>query len=443
MNLEDEGKTLDVEAKLTYGKENGERPHLYMYAQSEHPQIKGSSSFEKVTIRDGRNLNMTIPKNGFQLINYPTSLRNEDFYSDDQNMITGKYYEEICAAAKKVTGAKHVLAFNHTVRNEEKSATDMLNKYSLNAKVGGYVHGVHTETACYSADLTFKHFGSKIDKKDLRGKYMIINVWRNISDAEKVEDNHLALLDCTSLVAPDDFILRNLHFENFSVQQYGLHNANKHRHRWVYFPNMSKNELLMFTQYDSDPKATARQTFHTAFKDSTARVDAPTRESIEVRLLCVFPEHEPNTCPAVGAAAKGDPEETCKSIINSLKAANVWPAPAKLYMRSCAGDPMKAMKAVVKGCVEKDYHGLGGASEEFQKKVLALLEENKDEVDRLMIAGFGGKITLAGSLVDGIKFGAKYVSDSKLVSFIAGSIVGALVMGRLFQNVDQQNYVGC
>merc|ERR1719357_1495460 len=103
-------------------------------------------------------------------------------------------------------------------------------------------------------------------------------------------------------------------------------------------------------------------------------------------------------------------------------------------MRSCIGDPMKAMKALVKGCVEKDYHGLGGASEELQNQVLALLEENKDEVNRLMIAGFGGKLTLTEVLVIGMKFGAKYVSESKLVAFIVGSLVGALVMRRLFQN---------
>jgi len=425
-------KALDVVAELTYGKENMERPHFYMYAQSKHPQTKGAWSHEKLTIRDGRRLNMTIPNNGFQLINHRTSLRNEDFYSDDQSMITGKYYEEICAAIKELTGAKHVVPFGHTIRNEQKAAADMLNKYALNAKVSGYVHGIHTDTCCYSADLTFKYSGSKIDKEDLRGKYMIINAWRNISDSASIKNNHLALLDCTTLTAPDDFILKNLHFEKFSVQHYGLDNARKYFHRWVYYPNMEKHELLVFTQYNSDPKATARQTFYTAFKDPTAPWDTPARESIEVRLLCVFPDHEPNTCPALSKAKAGTPQASYDGIIDSLKSAKMWPPAAKFWMRSCVGDPMKAMKAVVKGCVDKDHHGLGGASEDFQKKVLALLEENKEEVDRLMLQGFGAKLTLAEVLGNGMKFGAKYVSGSPLIAFIVGILLGALVMRRLF-----------
>merc|ERR1711924_565023 len=71
-------------------------------------------------------------------------------------------------------------------------------------------------------------------------------------------------------------------------EQYRLHPASASEHRWFYFPHMHKDELLIFKQYDSDPNASARYCFHTAFNDPTIPVDAPARQSIEVRALALF-----------------------------------------------------------------------------------------------------------------------------------------------------------
>jgi len=425
---------LDVEAELKYCNDKWERPHFYLCPQSGHVQEKFATSWEKLTIHDGRELNMTIPNNGFQLFNHETSLRNEDFYSDDPSMVTGKYYEEMSAVVKELTGAKYVVPFHYNVRSKQEVSGQN------NWQRAMYSSYIHNDVNFYSAELTFKKCGSNIDKKDLRGKYMIVNTWRSISDRAPVKNNHLTLLDCTSLTTPDDFVLATVHAGKIKSQQWLLNNAKKNFHRWVYYPNMVKNELLVFTQYDSDPKATARHTFHTSFKDPTASSDAPSRESVEVRLLCVFPNHEPNTCPVFVTAKAGATQASYEGIIDSLKNAKMWPPEAKLWMRSCAGNPMIAMKGVLKGCVEKDIHGLGGASEEFQKNVLALLEENIVEVDRLMLQGFGGKVAQTEVLVDGMKFVTKYVSTSPLIAFLVGILVGAPVMRCVFQSLDQQNW---
>jgi len=385
MNDDEKATALEVESTLKYGKSGWSRHHFYVYPQSDHRPAPAEEIFsnEKVTVRDGREMNATIATNGFKLINHQTSLRNEDFYSDE-SMITGKYYKEMEAAVKELTGAKHVLAYNHTVRREQKSPSGDVRTGYPEKQVQVYAHLIHADASGYMSDLNFKNLSSKIDKKeDLRGKYMIFNAWRSISDKGPVKNWPLAVLDCTSLATPEDCISINTYYEKFSAQHYILGNANKHRHRWVYFPNMEKNELLVFTQYDSDPKATARQTFHSSFKDPTSPVDAPIRESVEVRLLCIFPNHKPNTCPVISTAKAGTPQASYEGIIYSMKSAMMRPPEAKLY-RSCAGDPMKAMKGLVKRYVDKDHYGLGGASEEFQSKVLALLEENIGEVDWLM-----------------------------------------------------------
>ena len=60
-------------------------------------------------------------------------------------------------------------------------------------------------------------------------------------------------------------------------------------HRWFYFPNMKRNEALVFKVYDSEKDGRARFTAHSSFDDPSSPAGAPKRESIEARLLVFFP----------------------------------------------------------------------------------------------------------------------------------------------------------
>ena len=62
---------------------------------------------------------------------------------------------------------------------------------------------------------------------------------------------------------------------------------------------MKKDEVILFKQWDSDRTLPGRLCFHTAFLDPNAPKDTPARESIEVRAIAYFPDHEPNTCPPI------------------------------------------------------------------------------------------------------------------------------------------------
>jgi len=81
------------------------------------------------------------------------------------------------------------------------------------------------------------------------------------------------------------------------VLQYSLSARNACNHKWYYFPSMSKDEVLLFKQWDSDSQLSGRVCFHTAIKDPSAPDGAPPRQSIETRAMIFFPDHEPNTCP--------------------------------------------------------------------------------------------------------------------------------------------------
>src|SRR5215510_9610656 len=56
-------------------------------------------------------------------------------------------------------------------------------------------------------------------------------------------------------------------------------------HRWFYVPEMRADELLLLKCYDTKTDGRARFAPHTAFTDPTTPVDAPPRESIELRTL--------------------------------------------------------------------------------------------------------------------------------------------------------------
>jgi hypothetical protein len=57
-------------------------------------------------------------------------------------------------------------------------------------------------------------------------------------------------------------------------------------HRWWYFPNMTRDEVVLLKFHDSDP-ARALRTPHTAFHDPSFP-DAKPRESIEFRTIAFF-----------------------------------------------------------------------------------------------------------------------------------------------------------
>jgi acetyl esterase/lipase len=68
-------------------------------------------------------------------------------------------------------------------------------------------------------------------------------------------------------------------------------------HQWYYYPEMTKDEMLVFTVFDSDRAAAspnfetmpAPSCFHSAFMDpSTVSQEVPSRESIDVRCLLIW-----------------------------------------------------------------------------------------------------------------------------------------------------------
>lgn len=59
-------------------------------------------------------------------------------------------------------------------------------------------------------------------------------------------------------------------------------------HEWYWFPEMARDEALVFKVYDSETDGRARFTAHSSFDDPESPDDAPPRESIEARTIAFF-----------------------------------------------------------------------------------------------------------------------------------------------------------
>jgi len=129
------------------------------------------------------------------------------------------------------------------------------------------------------------------------------------TSATPIQNHHLAVLDERSLVKPADYVPSALFGVGYDVLQYRLSSRNTRSHQWYYFPEMARDEVLLFKQWDSDPQLSGRTCFHTAIQDPTAPSAAPPRQSIEARAIVFFPEHEPNTCPLMASLAAVDGED--------------------------------------------------------------------------------------------------------------------------------------
>mmetsp|Transcript_8516 Transcript_8516/g.12781 ORF Transcript_8516/g.12781 Transcript_8516/m.12781 type:complete len:430 (-) Transcript_8516:167-1456(-) len=278
-----EGKhSIVVTASLSVDDKT--RPWLYLGAKRTaaiHKSDFGGSSVEQhVEVHNGHNReDLTLDDASFELVDdCYTSLSTEDFYAIQAGDLdlTKKYYDEITRYLKEKLKCDEVVCMHSQVRNGDREGKD---------GVAGYATGYpHTDSSPISADEAALGFIGPHEKYE---RYMYVNLWRNISD-NPIENDHLALLDERTTVKPDDYIARDFFGAGgINVVQYCLNARHAATHKWYYFPNMHKDEGILFKQSDSDWTKPGRTCFHMSVNDPETKDHRP-RESIEVRILCFW-----------------------------------------------------------------------------------------------------------------------------------------------------------
>lgn len=262
-------------AEITYTADTGE-PLVYETYGPNNIRRRESGTGERraVEIADGRPLldQFGLDISGFTLVEHPVAVR--DFF--DEAEVKGVYYPEVEALVKKVSGAKRVVVFDHTLRSGDAGEREarLVREPVLSA------HNDYTE---WSGPNRVREVLPAEAERLLAGRFAIIQVWRAI--ARPIVSNPLAIADARS-VAPEDLLVAERRYPHRVGQTYRLKYSPSHR--WYYFPRMRRDEALVFKVYDSATDGRARFTPHTSFDDPATPPDAWPRQSIEARTLAFF-----------------------------------------------------------------------------------------------------------------------------------------------------------
>ncbi len=237
---------------------------------------------ETMEIEDVRPIrgSLSLDREGVLLADAPSSVK--DFH--DREACGRIYRRELEEAVKTVTGARKVAVANHWVHRH----SDRSDRFGEEGTTfpGRYAHIDYSDE---SGPTTARQMlGEDPEAEELfNGRFAIFNLWRALSPPP--QDCPLCMADATSVDAGDlvisHIVLGPTPEREMRIQTNMV--AFNPRHRWLYFPDMRRDELLIFRGYDSDP-ARSRRVPHTAFDDPSAGDDAPPRESVDIRCVAFF-----------------------------------------------------------------------------------------------------------------------------------------------------------
>jgi hypothetical protein len=265
----------DMEAYIPYTADTGERLVTETFGPNNiRSRHAGSRELKQVTMHNGRLMvdRLSLDEQGFVFV--PHATRVADFL--DAEELRSTYYPEMEELIARTAGASRVVVFDHTLRSGDETQREakLLREPVLSA------HNDYTE---WSAPNRLREVLPEEASALLARRFAIIQVWRAIN--QPIRSKPLAIADASS-VAAGDLLVAERRYPHRVGQTYQLkYNS---AHRWFYFPEMRRDEALMFKVYDSQKDGRARFVPHTAFDDPAGTADAPPRESIEARAFAFF-----------------------------------------------------------------------------------------------------------------------------------------------------------
>jgi hypothetical protein len=249
----------------------------YIGPMSDRPRYyanDGSRDFlaldpRSVEIEDGRSrLQLrSLAQEGFTLIAHKSAV--SDFGNDVEiNRVYGRETEQLL---QDLTGADAVVICSKPVRRTTATSRLTATAALYNARPANFVHvDISNATAAAMAE----HLQPKTPIR----QFVHYNLWRVYSAPP--QDMPLALCDFRSVSASDlveaDAMMdipgkKESSYEGLVVR----YNA---RHRWSYFSDMHRDELLIFRT----------EVPHAAFNNTTCPSDLPPRASIEMRAIAYW-----------------------------------------------------------------------------------------------------------------------------------------------------------
>jgi len=217
-----------------------------------------------------------------------------------------EYYKELKILAKQLiqpqgfAGRVHTFCNSHVIRAEAEGKSNAEHPlcYVHNDFSGDYADAAITAFETQTEeDVDVSGFHPALEStsemkeaglsSDIlkRSRIVVLNMWRPAATVQRMP---LALCDMRS-VHPEDLFLERLAPGADELKTCGaLFNS---VHNWGYFADVTPDELIVFTTYDSH-KQPFTPVLHTAFEDPrfSANGNTPPRVSCEVRVLCIVVE---------------------------------------------------------------------------------------------------------------------------------------------------------
>jgi hypothetical protein len=266
----------DIRAKFNYIVDTGVPPVRHIdWPEMTHADVPPQYEPHEVIVRNGRPLReiFELDTHGFVFVDHPTAVKNFVDQLDRKRV----YDREVEELIKQHSGASHVVVFDHTIRIGDEQA-----QRSLGARPP--VKGVHNDYTENSAPRRLRDImGDREAERRFKKRWAIIQVWRPIR--RPVLTDPLGICDGRS-IPQRGFILLQRRYRDRTAEVY--HIAYNPEHVWFYFPQMTRDEALVFKVFDSDQTRPTRFTAHSAFDDPNTLPDAPPRESIETRTFAFW-----------------------------------------------------------------------------------------------------------------------------------------------------------
>lgn len=274
-----------VSVAMHYLVDTGETPVFHQSASpSQKMQAQGTREPCMVTIRDARPMAdaLSLDVEGFVLARQPSAVT--DFLDDAQ--LKTVYEPELAALIARLTGASEVVVYDHTRRSSEGSHRERHNSRDPVP----LPHSDYTEPSALQRLRDV--FGDEEGAVRARRPFAIVNAWRSM--AGTIEQWPLAVCDARSVdESAMHTIVRLAPHRDEPSFEYARSSETRHAsrdegHRWFWFPQMTRDEVLLFKNWDTRTDGRARYALHSAFEDPSAPPDAAPRESIESRAFLFF-----------------------------------------------------------------------------------------------------------------------------------------------------------
>lgn len=254
-------------------------------ARDSHPGYTIPLVSYDVRIRDARPITkeLTLEKEGFKLINRKLSCLDER----NPETLRKKYMEEMVPFIKDYFSASWVTTADLGGFSLRSLGGDMLSRQGVQADqllVKNFGTGMaHIDYSPVAGPMIAAR-DSQLQGIDIQSyaRILIIQTWQAISPPP--QDFPLAFCDATSIDLAD---LVDTYHSKYGVttRSWGL--KFNPAQDWYYFPEMTRDEFILFLGYDSDTHFDARAA-HAAFDNRRAFPSANPRESIETRFYVYY-----------------------------------------------------------------------------------------------------------------------------------------------------------